>query len=182
MRQRHSEKRAIMNCEVCGKRIQEGETECQQCGFPVILLSDDDTEGDERIKTAVEQYRRRLCDKAEIGFYAYSHKIVKQQNGSEQLMLDRSDQVLIGTGGEIGKNMTIWYPEGFLRPRSGSLTCKIFVRLYDQSEVNWTLTFRIPSGDADLHIGLKKVRTDAVCICLTDNDGLYQESGEIQLL
>ena len=171
-----------MICEVCRTQIPEGKAECPNCGYPVIVSLGDSPQAEEQKRAAAEQYRARLCQDIEVGFVAYSHKVTKQADGSEKLELDQADRVRLGICGQMQTGQTVWCQEGFVRPLASYMDCRIYIRRPNHSEGTRELKFPIRPGEGDLYIGVKKVSTGAVRICLTDKKDYREETADIALL
>ena len=155
-----------MKCDVCGAVIMEGSAECGRCGYPVIIgLGDSPVEMKKREELA-EQYRAGICRDIEVGFFAYTHKIVKDANGDEKLALDRSDKVFLCTCGALAEGQIMWHPEGFVRPKSGKLDCRIYIRRKDRTEGTRSLSIPLRPGSGDIRIGVRKLATAVIQICI----------------
>lgn len=170
-----------MKCDVCYTEFPDGKAECPNCGCPVVVSLGSNPQEEEHRKELAEQYRQQICRDIEVGFVAYSHKVVTQEDGSEKLEFDHDDLVPLGTCGSLLEGQTSWYPEGFVRPRSVNLDGTIYVRRGSLPARTQDKRLTVPCGEKDLFIGLKKVSTAVVKICLKDGEN-QTESDEIFVL
>ena len=170
-----------MRCEVCGAEIAEGSGSCPVCGFPVIYQLGGDAAAAENLKKAADDYRAQLFKDIEIGFVAYSHKVVTDERGMDSLRMDHDDRLSLGKFDKLDEGEERWYPEGFLRPLSPALECSVFVRRGSAGERVSRLVIPLPEGSGDIHIGVTRAGKGTVRF-LIGNADRYSESEEIPVL
>ena len=165
-----------MICDACGAQIPDGAAECGTCGCPVIVGLDDSPEAREQRRVFVEKYREYLDNSIEVGFYAYSHTIKEQEDGSEKLVLSKTEKIVLANCGKLKIGETVWWPEGFLRPKSKKITFDVFYRGKNRPEVKRSLEFPMRPDFGDIYIGVKKFGIGKIQICLTDYKDYDEES------
>ena len=170
-----------MRCEVCGAEIAEGSGSCPVCGCPVIYQIGGDAAAAENLKRAADEYRSQLFTSLEVGFVAYSHKVVTGEDGKDALRLDHEDKISLGSYSKFDEEEIHWYPEGFLRPLTPELECSVFVRRGSEAERVRKVSVPLPQGAGDIHIGMMRSGTGAVRVCI-GNAQDYNCSEEIPVL
>ena len=171
-----------MNCYVCGKQIDEGSASCSNCGFPMIVPLGAGPEITEQIKNNARQYRETICAGIEVGFCAYTHKIVKDSAGAERLECERADNIPLGTCADFHPDQIRWYPEMFVRPHKSELECFYYIKKGGETKANIPLRIRLQPGSGDIQIGVRQVRPGIVRFCVGSTMEGYSESNEIDVL
>ena len=170
-----------MKCMVCETELISGSSECSCCGFPVIVVLGDSPEAAEEYRKQAAEYRAEKCKDIEIGFYAYSHKVVEDDQGNEQLKRDRTDQVPLAAFGALQEGLISWNSEGFLRPLTARMDCSIYIRRGAGNEKSLRLDLPVPAGTGDVRIGIERTDDLHVKICVGET-GAYSQSDEINVL
>ena len=170
-----------MRCEVCGAELAEGMGSCPVCGFPVIYQIGGDAAAAESMKKAAEDYRAQLFKDLEVGFVAYSHKVVTGGDGKDTLRVDHEDRISLGAFSKFDEGEVHWYPEGFLRPLTPALECSVFVRRGSESERVKKVSVPLPEGAGDIHIGMTRGGVGSFRVCI-GNAQKYNLSDQIPVL
>ncbi len=156
-----------MKCFVCGRNVEEGSAFCPGCGYPIIVpIGGMTPEAEAQMKNSAEEYRSRICREIEIGFYAYSHRIEKDARGNEVIRPARRDEIPLGICGDLRNNEIKWYPEQFVRPKSGNLEYWIYVKRGSETIGPERKSIRLNSGSGDIQIGLLSESMGRIRFCV----------------
>ncbi len=171
-----------MRCFVCNNEVEEGSAACGKCGFPMIVPLGASEEVIAQIRGKAQMYRESICRDIEIGFCAYTHRIVKDSTGAEKLECAHADNVPIGTCGSIPAGRVLWYPEKFVRPHSWDLDCSYYIKKGSSPASLKPLRIRLQQGSGDIQIGICQVGTGVIRFCVGSETEGYGQSGDIDVL
>ena len=170
-----------MNCYVCGNMVEDGSAFCRKCGFPMIVPLGATEDVMNQIRQKAQEYRNTICRSVEVGFCAFSHRIVTDSSGNQSLQRERTENIPLGTCGDLPFGQIRWYPEMFVRPHAGMLECFYYIRRGTVSDGMRSLQIPLPDGKGDIQIGVMQIRTGVVCFCI-GNGSMYTRSAEIDVL
>ncbi|MBR0398497.1 MAG: hypothetical protein IJI10_09545 [Eubacterium sp.] len=167
-----------MKCEVCGAELTHGSSACGFCGYPVLVEIGNTPESRQKKEEAAAAYRAQICKDIEVGFYAYTHKIVEDADGNEKLKRDRTDKVKIALCGDVSVGGIVWCQEGFLRPQTDVMDCRIYIKRGSQIRGPKLLNVPVPDGTGDIRIGMEKVSDCLIRICIGEEKTQSYTSSE----
>ncbi len=155
-----------MKCDVCGAELTPGSSACGFCGYPVLVQIGNTPESQQKREAAAAAYRAQICREIEVGFYAYTHKIEEDADGNEKLKRDRTDKVKIAACGDVPSGEIVWCQEGFLRPHTDIMDCRIYIKRGSKTRGPKLLKLPVPEGKGDIRIGMEKVSDCLIRICI----------------